>query len=51
VVNWNDFRSTTKKLKIICSNLKADADFETEPWITAKWLVEFGIKLHTQNLK
>jgi hypothetical protein len=43
VTRWSDFESSSPiaKLRIICSRLNVEPNFETEPWATTLWLVKF----------
>jgi uncharacterized protein (DUF2236 family) len=43
VMRWEDFEKATPiaKIRIICSQLRLEPDFEKEPWAAALWLVKF----------
>ncbi len=47
VVRWQDFEraSPIAKLRIICSRLDIEPDFEREPWLTTLWLMKFRNKV------
>jgi len=47
MTRWNDFESASPiaKLRIICSRLGIEPNFEKEPWATTLWLVKFRNKV------
>ena len=47
VADWDDFENgkPIAKFRIICTHLKVDADFNIEPWTTAKWLMKVRNKI------
>jgi hypothetical protein len=47
VTRWNDFEkaSPIAKLRVICTRLCVEPDFEKEPWFTVLWLVQFRNKV------
>ena len=47
VTRWCDYESSSPiaKLRIICSRLGVEPDFEKEPWATTLWLVKFRNKV------
>ena len=47
VSRWDDFETASPiaKLRIICSRLLVEPDFEKEPWSVALWLVKFRNKI------
>jgi len=48
VARWEDFErgaNPVAKLRIICSQLNVQPDFEKEPWATTLWLMKFRNKV------
>jgi hypothetical protein len=47
VKRWDDFESAspTAKLRVICSRLRVEPDFQNEPWSVIPWLVKFRNKI------
>jgi len=43
ISRWEDIEraSPIRKLRVVCTNLKIEAQFDQEPWFTARWLVSF----------
>ena len=47
VPDWKDFESSSPiaKLRIICTHLEVNANFDIEPWSKAVWLIKFRNKI------